>query len=60
MRDDRACFFVRRLALGKHSVSYRLRVETPGRFGALPARASARYAPGLKGDSDEIEPSVRD
>jgi hypothetical protein len=60
VRDDRICFYVRRLALGKHSVSYRMRAEIPGKFSALPAKASAMYAPELKGNSDEIKLSVQD
>jgi uncharacterized protein YfaS (alpha-2-macroglobulin family) len=60
VRDERVCFFVRRLARGKHSVSYRLRAEIPGRFSALPARASAMYAPELKGNSDEMKIVVVD
>ena len=60
MRDDRVCFFVRRLARGKHSVSYRMRAEIPGKFSALPAKASAMYAPELKGNSDEIKLGVKD
>ncbi len=60
MRDDRVCFFVRRLARGKHSVAYRVRAEIPGQFSALPARASAMYAPELKGNSDEIKIVIED
>ncbi len=60
MRHDRVCFFVRALARGKHSVSYRLRAEIPGQFSALPARASAMYAPELKGNSDEIKIVIED
>jgi uncharacterized protein YfaS (alpha-2-macroglobulin family) len=60
LRDDRVCFFVRWLARGKHSVSYHLRAEIPGRFSALPARASAMYAPELKGNSDEIKLAIVD
>lgn len=52
-RDERVVFFVYRLARGTHSVSYRLRAETPGQFSALPARIEAMYAPELKGNSDE-------
>lgn len=59
-RDDRVAFFIQRLARGNHSVAYRLRAEIPGRFSALPARASAMYAPELKGNSDEIKLSVED
>jgi uncharacterized protein YfaS (alpha-2-macroglobulin family) len=60
VRDDRVCFFVRVLALGKHSVAYRMRAEVPGTFSALPARASAMYAPELKGNSDEIKLAISD
>ena len=49
-----------RLARGKHSVSYRLRAEIPGKFSALPTRASAMYAPELKGNSDEIKLAIED
>jgi uncharacterized protein YfaS (alpha-2-macroglobulin family) len=60
LRDDRVCFFVRQLARGKHSVSYRLRAEIPGRFSALPTRAYAMYAPELQGNSDEIKLVIKD
>lgn len=60
LRDNRVTFFVHALPRGKHSVSYRLRAEIPGRFSALPARASAMYAPELRANSDEIKLSVRD
>jgi alpha-2-macroglobulin len=59
-RDERVAFFVRALARGKHSVSYRLRAEIPGNFSALPTRASAMYAPELKANSDEIKLDVQD
>ena len=59
-RDERVAFFARTLARGKHSVSYRLRAEIPGRFHALPARAQAMYAPELKGNSDEIQLKIED
>ncbi len=59
-RDQKVAFFVRRLARGKHSVSYRLRAEIPGRFNALPARAYAMYAPELKANSDEIKLIIND
>jgi alpha-2-macroglobulin len=55
MRDERVTFFVRRLARGKHSIAYRTRAEIPGRFSALPTKASAMYAPELKANSDEIK-----
>ena len=51
LRDNRVSFFMHELPRGKHSVSYRLRAEIPGRYSALPARASAMYAPELKGNS---------
>ena len=60
LRDDRVSFFARTLARGKHSVAYRLRAEIPGKFSALPTRASAMYAPELKGNSDENKISIED
>ena len=60
IRDNRVSFFVRWLARGKHSISYRLRAEIPGKFSALPAKASAMYAPELKGNSDEIKVAIED
>ena len=60
LRDDRVCFFVRALARGKHSVSYRMRAEIPGKFSALPARAEAMYAPELRGNSDELKLRITD
>ncbi|MBI83410.1 MAG: alpha-2-macroglobulin [Planctomycetaceae bacterium] len=60
LRDNRVAFFVRQLARGRHSVAYRMRAETPGRFSALPARGYAMYAPELRGNSDEIKLRVED
>ncbi len=59
-RDRSVNFFARRVARGKHSVSYRMRAEIPGRFSALPTRAWAMYAPELKANSDEIKLKVED
>ncbi|MBS3820687.1 MAG: alpha-2-macroglobulin, partial [Phycisphaerae bacterium] len=58
LRDEKVAFFVRRLARGKHSLSYRLFAETPGRFSALPAKAEAMYAPELKANSNEQKLTV--
>jgi alpha-2-macroglobulin len=60
LRDEKVCFFVRRLARAKHSISYRLRAEIPGKFSALPTRAYAMYAPELKANSDEIKIKIVD
>ncbi len=60
LRDEKVCFFVRQLARGKHSVSYRLRAEIPGKFSALPTRAYAMYAPELKANSDEMKLKIED
>lgn len=59
-RDNRVVFFVRVLARGKHSVSYRMRAEIPGKFSALPTKGWAMYAPELKANSDEIKLQVKD
>ena len=55
LRDDRVSYFFRRLQRGRHSVSYRVRAETPGRYSALPTRGSGMYAPELKANSDELK-----
>jgi alpha-2-macroglobulin len=60
LRDEKVAFFVRWLARGKHSISYRMRAEIPGQVSALPTRAHAMYAPELKGNSDEIKLRVVD
>lgn len=60
LRDDRVSLFIRHLARGRHSLSYRVRAEIPGRFSALPTRASAMYAPELRGNSDELKLLIRD
>ena len=60
LRDERVAFFVRALARGKHSLSYRMRAEIPGKFSALPARGEAMYAPELKANSDELKITVTD
>ncbi len=52
-RDERVSFYVTRLPRGTHTLKYRLRAETPGKFAALPAQISAMYAPELRGNSDE-------
>ena len=59
-RDNRVVFFSRTLARGTHSVAYRMRAETPGKFSALPTRAAAMYAPELKANSDELKLQVSD
>jgi uncharacterized protein YfaS (alpha-2-macroglobulin family) len=60
VRDEKVAFFVRVLARGKHSISYRMRAEIPGKFSALPTKAQAMYAPELRGNSDEIKLGVTD
>jgi len=60
LRDERVVFFVRALARGQHSISFRMRAEIPGRFSALPTKASAMYAPELKANSDEIKLNIKD
>jgi len=59
-RDRKVCFFVQQLARGRHSISYWLRAEVPGKFSALPTRGYAMYAPELKANSDEIKLIIKD
>ncbi|MEQ9412005.1 MAG: MG2 domain-containing protein [Fuerstiella sp.] len=61
LRDDRVSFFLSDLARGRHSVSYRLRAETPSRkVSALPAKIEGMYAPELVGNSNEFKLHVID
>ncbi len=60
IRDEKVCFFVRQLSRGKHSLTYRLRAEIPGKFSALPATADAMYAPELRANSDEMKLEIND
>jgi uncharacterized protein YfaS (alpha-2-macroglobulin family) len=60
LRDNRVVLFMRNLARGRHSLSYRMRAEIPGQFSALPTRASAMYAPELRGNSDELKLRIED
>ncbi|MDD4892349.1 MAG: alpha-2-macroglobulin, partial [Phycisphaerae bacterium] len=60
LRDERVSFFVRQLPRGQRSVAYRLRAEIPGKFSAMPTKASAMYAPELKANSDEFKIGITD
>ena len=56
LRDNRVSFFLSNLARGRHSVSYRIRAETPSqRVSALPAKIEGMYAPELVGNSNEFK-----
>ncbi|WP_437201352.1 alpha-2-macroglobulin family protein [Planctomicrobium sp. SH664] len=59
-RDEKVAFFLKSLARGKHSVSYRLRAEIPGKFSALPTMASGMYAPELKANANELKLLIED
>jgi uncharacterized protein YfaS (alpha-2-macroglobulin family) len=59
-RDEKVAIFVRALPRGKHSVTYRMRAEIPGKFTALPTVAEAMYAPELRANSDEIKLRIAD
>ncbi len=60
LRDRQVSFFLRHLARGRHSLSYRARAEIPGSFSALPTLAYAMYAPELRGNSAEIRVLIAD
>lgn len=59
-RDDRVVFYLRQLARGKHSLTYRLRAEIPGHFSGLPTIGYGMYAPELKANSDEVKVKIID
>ncbi|MEZ6061369.1 MAG: hypothetical protein R3C19_13575 [Planctomycetaceae bacterium] len=61
LRDAKVTFFLSTLARGTHSISYRLRAESPSeQVSALPAIIEGMYAPELVGNSDEFDLRVRD
>lgn len=57
-RDQTVDFFIRALPRGIHTLRYQLRAESPGSYKALPAEASAMYAPELRGNSEDIRLKV--
>ncbi|QSH41773.1 MG2 domain-containing protein [Lentisphaerota bacterium ZTH] len=59
-RDTKVNFYVRNLARGSHSVSYRMRAVTPGKFSALPAIGTGVYAPELRCNSNEFRVVISD
>jgi alpha-2-macroglobulin len=59
MRNTLVRFYVHRLARGKHSMSYRMRAVTPGKFTALPVIATGAYAPELRCNSNEFSVNIR-
>ena len=60
MRDSSTNYFIRRITRGKHSFTYRVRAEIPGKFSALPTIGYAMYAPELKANSDEHKIEIID
>ena len=57
-RDQSVDFFIRALPRGTHTLRYQLRAEAPGSYKALPAEASAMYAPELRGNSEDQKISI--
>ena len=57
-RDQKVVLFVRYLPMGKYSISYRFRAETPGWFSALPVFAGGMYATDLFANSDEMKVKI--
>lgn len=52
-RDRSVDFFIRALPRGTHTLRYQLRAEAPGIYKALPAMATAMYAPELRANSED-------
>ena len=52
-RERKTGVFLRELPRGSRSLTYRVRVETPGDVHVLPASVEAMYAPRLRGNSAE-------
>ena len=60
MRDESVNYFLHRISRGKHSFTYQVRAEIPGKFSALPTIGYAMYAPELRANSDEIKIEIID
>ena len=60
LRDTKTVFFVSLLEQGEHWLRDRLRAEMPGKCHALPANATAMYAPEVRANSDEMRLNIRD
>jgi uncharacterized protein YfaS (alpha-2-macroglobulin family) len=60
LRDEKVAFFVDRLPQGRRVLRYRMRVEIPGQFHALPTNGYAMYAPEARAISDEMRLGVKD
>jgi uncharacterized protein YfaS (alpha-2-macroglobulin family) len=60
LRDMRVSFFLRTLARGKHSLTYRVRAETPGAFSAMPTCLRGVYAFELAANADEAKINIQD
>ena len=60
LRDEKVAFFIGRLPVGESKLSYRLRVEIPGKFHALPVNGYAMYAPDIRAISDEYIMEIKD
>ncbi|MEE2676106.1 MAG: MG2 domain-containing protein [Planctomycetota bacterium] len=60
MRDESVNYFLHRISRGKHSFTYKVRAEIPGKFSALPTIGYAMYAPELRSNSNEIKIEIVD
>ncbi len=60
LRDEKVAFFADGIGRGEHLLRYRLRVEIPGCFHALPATIAGMYAPELRGNSGEYVMEIVD
>lgn len=60
LRDEKVVFFITSLMQGKHTVTYKMRVEVPGKFHTMPTNGYAMYVPEIKGISDELRVGIED
>lgn len=60
LRDEKVAFFIGHLPVGESKVSYRLRVEIPGKFHTLPVNGYAMYSPDIRAISDEFIMEIKD
>ena len=57
-RDDRTVLFLNDFSEGRYEFVYLLKVTTPGRFNAMPARIAPMYVAGVSASSDTASVTV--
>jgi hypothetical protein len=59
-RDEKVTMFAYSVPQGQHTLTYRLKAETPGKFHAVPTVSQAMYAPLVRANSTEMRVNIKD